>query len=448
MGSVRHNPFQIEEKAGQWVWVVGGGILQLPLIREARRRGYKALVTDGNPEAPGAHVADAIFPISTYDIEQHETTAQDLAEWELVGIDRPTIKTPAAILTAGADVGPTVSAVAEVLGLPAAPLDVAMRCRNKALMRSSLDSPHPVYHIMPVASPAPDSVWEAAAWAKRVVPYPAVVKPLEECGSRGLSVATDAFSLRRSVKHAGAACRRGHDFCLVEQALRGPEGAMDFFVEGGEVVLANAAWRFFRRGRMGWERGHINPWHPPKEALKVAREAARKLGVTWGPFKVDVKNDPRYGWCVLEAATRLSGGFDHNCTAVHGPGTDVTGAMLDVALGMTLDRGKLKPRLTCDPFQKVLEHGSSHITYSEFPYHAFSCALAPDFAPGTVREWRLDEALEVEGVKDIIVLREHDIPPPEHCAARPLFVVASAPTWFGAVRGAVEAGRRVEVMYG
>ena len=78
---------------------------------------------------------------------------------------------------------------------------------------------------------------------------------------------------------------------------------------------------------------------------------------------------------------------------------------------------------------------------------SYACALAPDLEPGPVKEWRLDAARPHPGVRDVVVLREEVIPPPEHCASRALFVIAVGRTWFGAVRRAVEAGRKVEVVY-
>ena len=391
--------------------------MQLPLIRALRWRGYKVLVTDGNPECPGARLAGQYEPLSTYDVHAHQLLAEQLTRYPYVA------RKPVAVLTAGADVGPTVSAVAEVLGLPAASLETATRCRNKALMRAALGAERPVWLGMPFNEADPPKRWEDRAWASNAVPYPCVVKPLEEAGSRGVSTARDAFGLRRAIKHAQAADRQGHDFCLVEQLLRGPDVATDFFVEDGELVFAGAAWRFFRRDRFGHERGHVALHGLPVELLELAQDAARKLGVERGPFKLDVKRDDRYGWCVLEAATRLSGGFDHMGTGA-AIGRDATGVMIDVALGGKVDRGKLE------------QTDGVH-----------ACALAPDLEPGPVKEWRLDAARSHPGMRDVVVLCEEVIPPPQHCAARPVFVIAAGQSWREAVRRAVEAGRKVEVVY-
>ena len=37
----------------EFVWVVAGGIMQVPIIKEAQSRGYKVVVSDRNPKAPG-----------------------------------------------------------------------------------------------------------------------------------------------------------------------------------------------------------------------------------------------------------------------------------------------------------------------------------------------------------------------------------------------------------
>lgn len=398
--------------------------MQVPYVAEARRRGLNVVVTDANPNCACASLADEFYRLDTYAEKAHECLARELRD----GHDF------AAVLTAAADVGPTVSRVAQTLGLIAEDLDVARRARNKAVMRTLCDFPHPVYFTMPKSANNPDRVWERLAKAKGIPPYPCIVKPLEECASRGSSLVRSNGELVLAVQKADEADRQGHAFVLVEEALTGPEVAMDFLVEqdddGVHLVFANAAWRLFRRGRFGIEAGHINPWGPWdagidefRRAVAVVAAAANRLGVTKGPFKADMKRDPRYGWCILETATRLSGGFDHVTTSPLATRRAVVSAMFEWALTGKVDRNSL--------------------AFGEGPTQ-YACAYAPEFAPGKIKEWKLPDASPAMG---FIVLEHDEIKPSEHCATRPLFIIALGTTGWEALKNAVKAGKLVEVEY-
>ena len=76
----------------EWIWIIAGGLMQVPLIKEAQSRGYKVCVSDQNPRAPGCSIADQVVELSTYDIQGHIDAAESMTH------------KPAAVLTAGADV--------------------------------------------------------------------------------------------------------------------------------------------------------------------------------------------------------------------------------------------------------------------------------------------------------------------------------------------------------
>ena len=50
------------------LFILGGSVLQLPAILEAKRMGLEVGVADMNPNAVGVAYADAFFPVSTTDI--------------------------------------------------------------------------------------------------------------------------------------------------------------------------------------------------------------------------------------------------------------------------------------------------------------------------------------------------------------------------------------------
>ena len=215
-------------------------------------------------------------------------------------------------MSAGADIGPTVSALADEFGLPAVDYEVAVRVRNKAEMRKTLELDYPVWLVLPYNDISPEMSWKNQCKRYGVDPYPCVIKPLEKAGSRGVSLVRNPFDWYRAEKSARNAdldCR----YYLVEQYIENDftEVATDNFVlPGGKIVYANAVKRYFSKDIFGLELGHINPFKLNTEMKRKISFAVKKLGVDFGPFKCDFIYNENYGWVIAECATRLSGGFD------------------------------------------------------------------------------------------------------------------------------------------
>jgi hypothetical protein len=52
---------------------------------------------------------------------------------------------------------------------------------------------------------------------------------------------------------------------------------------------------------------------------------------------MDLIHDARYGWCLLECATRWSGSFDHTLGAQWATGRNLSATLVDYALGRAFD---------------------------------------------------------------------------------------------------------------
>lgn len=311
----------------EWVWIVGGGQMQLPMAQEIKRRGYALIITDGDENCSVRPLADKFACISTYDIVGHICYLNKLRQ---VGIS---IR---AVLTDAADVGLTVSYLAQQLGLPAATLGAAEVVNHKAKLRAALEYPHPVYKSFyaPEDCTTLADEWEYHAANQGIPPYPCVIKPADNCASRGITRVYTPHALLGAVERAREHSRALVPTILIEECLQGQEYAFDFLVREcrvwqGElrpwkvcselqVTYLNGAKRLF--GEFGIETGHINPIVADKQVLELARDIVGKTGLDQGPFKMDLIDDPRYGLCVLECATRLSGGWDHTHSGVMATG--------------------------------------------------------------------------------------------------------------------------------
>lgn len=385
----------------KFVWVIAGGIMQLPLIEEIKSRGYKVFCTDGNPKCPGANKADQFVELDTYDVYGHLDLAASMTD------------KPVAVLTAGADVGPTVSAVAEELSLPAVGYDIAKRVRNKAAMRDTLNARHPAYKVFPFTDETPHSTWANYCRFRGIEPYPCVVKPLEKAGSRGLTLLQSPWAWTGAILRAKTADAGMNRHFIVEKRLYGPEIATDNFVVDGKVKYATAVYRKFSKKIFGLELAHVT-YDPPQEVKNMIKAAAVSLGVNWGPFKVDFIHDREYGWVITECATRLSGGFDHMYAAPAATGKDITGFMLDMALGK-------KPNVR-----------SLYNTKKQY-----ACVYSPVLPEGTRTDW-----IQIDKEHDWLkyVFKPKVVAPKlEDCSDRSLFYITVGDT-------ACEAYKRAKIV--
>lgn len=167
----------------EWVWIIAGGLLQIPLIKEAQGRGFAVLVTDRDTEAPGCRLADKVIPLDTYDFKKHRNLALVLNV------------RPKAVLTAGADVGMTVSAVAEALFLHAVTFETAQRVNNKAKLRETLHETsrcqeHPNSLVVHMEGTTANMMrhWKTISQEEGSFALPVVVKPADNSATRGMSL--------------------------------------------------------------------------------------------------------------------------------------------------------------------------------------------------------------------------------------------------------------------
>ncbi|MGH3041011.1 MAG: hypothetical protein ACRDNG_04605 [Gaiellaceae bacterium] len=292
--------------------VLGGGPAQLGLTRAARERGLYVIACDRDPTAVGFEFADRRAVVSVED----EAAISQLARAERVdGIIAPGIDWPVSI----------AARIAAHAGLPhpVAP-DTALLTVLKHRQRRCL-AEHGV----------PQPRWEAATAADGGLPLPAVVKPVDRQGQKGLAVVEDEAELADAIAAAIGASRNG--LALVEELVPGPEVTVNAFSVRSVFHPLTVTDRLTAGGEaFGVALAHAWPSaHAVDEAVEAARLAADALGVTDGPTYTQIVLGPE-GPRVMELAARLGGGHDAELCRV-ALGIDLNGLALAAALGEPLD---------------------------------------------------------------------------------------------------------------
>ncbi len=348
------------------ILILGAGIMQEPAVRIARRKGWRVILADGNPQAPARSMADQFECIDLKD--RHGLLAFARSTREGSGLD--------GVFTAGTDFSSSVAWVAEKLVLPGIPYGTAMKATDKCLMRGAFASsgvPSPLFSSW-------SGIGDPGATLLPGMTFPLVVKPVDNMGARGVKRVEDAAELAEACRAALPLSRSSR--VIIEEFMEGPEFSLDAIVYKGAVTVCGVADRLIRFPPSFVEMGHTMPTNVGAKTVRALEDVfiagIRAIGIDNGAAKGDIKLTAK-GPMVGEIAARLSGGYMSGWTFPLASGVEVTEAALNIAVG--LPPGELSPR-----FRKV-------------------CAeRALISIPGIVNEVEgAEEARKVNGVEEIFL---------------------------------------------
>ncbi|NWG45332.1 MAG: ATP-grasp domain-containing protein [Alphaproteobacteria bacterium] len=316
--------------APRTILIISGGVEALPGIERARALGFRVAVSDGNPRAPGAALADHFLEASTYDPAATAAAAQGLvaAGVRLCGV-----------LSVGADVPVTVATVAQRLGLPGLDLETARICADKLAMKRHFEKAGvPVPWFAPVATRRDLAI--ALAERGRTL----VLKPVDSRGSRGVirvTARTDlAWALAEALSYSPS--KR----LLVEDYIPGAQISTESLIIEGRTLTPGFSDRNYERlGEFGpffvEDGGDLPSRLPParQEAIRrLIEETATALGMRSGTLKGDVVWDNASDRpLIIEVAPRLSGGYFCSHEIPLNTGVDFLGIAIRLAAGESVD---------------------------------------------------------------------------------------------------------------
>ena len=311
------------------ILILGAGIMQIPGIKIARRKGWRVIVADGNAEAIGRSLCDRFEVMDLKDRDGLLSLARSCSS--RFGLD--------GVFTAGTDFSSSVAWVAEKMGLPGISFATAMRATDKCLMRQAFQA---------AGVPSPRfTCWQGEGdpvSALSGLDFPLVVKPVDNMGARGVRRVDSEVELLQACRSALPLSRSSR--VIIEQYMSGPELSLDAVVYRGKVTVCGVADRHICFPPSFVETGHTMPTDLPEATVRGIEEVfaagIKAIGIDNGAAKGDIKLTPD-GPMVGEIAARLSGGYMSGWTFPLSSGVEVTEAAMNVAVG--LPPGDLTPRL-------------------------------------------------------------------------------------------------------
>jgi biotin carboxylase len=396
------------------VLFVGAGRHQRNAILRAKELGLRVLAVDRNEAALGLAEADVRFVVDFSDVE---AVLAAVADEEFDGV-----------LTVSADRAvPVVAAIAEARGLPGIGTGTAHLMTHKVAMRRRLAEdgvPQPRFAAIRILSERYRAAEE--------VGFPAVLKPADSGGQRGIFVVESVGEIEAHLHEALLASPTRE--AILEEYVEGTEMNGIVIARGGEATTLTLSDRMRPPG-VGFGVGWIHVYPPTidpdqlAESEQIASRAVRALGLQTGIAfpQLIAADDGRV--IVVEVAARIPGGQMSDLVR-HAVGVDLVEVQLRMALGEELPDALVSPA-----FRQPLAI-------------RFLTAAPGPLTPGRVtRVGSLEKVLAFPGVvqADTYIVEGEVIRPVRLDGDRRGYVIAVANTNLEALDRAEAAARLIDV---
>lgn len=279
------------------ILLLGGAAQQTPALVTARRLGYSTILCDYLPHNPGQNHADKFYQVSTTD----QTSVLEVARQEKISGILAYASDPAAL---------TAAFVAEQLGLPGNPYSSVEILTNKDKYRT-FQAQHGF--CTPKAR-GYDSI-EVARRDIAGYRLPALIKPVDSSGSKGVSLLTRPEELADQAKMA-LSFSRSQRF-IIEEYIK----QKDYQIAGdGFVVDGQLVFRCF--GNDHFDSTNANPLVPIAASFpyigsrrlqnKIHKEIQRLislLNISLGALNFDIRIDNDENVFLMEIGPRNGGNY-------------------------------------------------------------------------------------------------------------------------------------------
>lgn len=358
--------------------IIGGGIMQLPVIKQAQKMNLQVWVVDGNPKCMGfKYILENRQKMNDNGYNLHTLTVDISSEDEVFEKIRTVFQKsrPNGILTVGTDYSRTVSKVGDYYRLATLPYSLSSILTNKYLMRKELSNAGFAQPRFKCIASADEFVGCLEYFTTLVDAV--VIKPVDSMGARGvkllelkkLNQGNKSSVVRDYLDDYYNALRFSRSKTVImEEKISGKEYSLDALVFGdisdeasGHIQITGVADRIIEHSPYFVETGHVIPSRQPvavvgklEAGFKAAvrslvsrstygsadgKKEKQKKGegsdqqTIAGAFKGDVFFTDDEEVVVGEIAGRLSGGYMSGYTYPLSTGVNLMEAAIHIALG-------------------------------------------------------------------------------------------------------------------
>jgi biotin carboxylase len=308
-------------KGEKKIAIIGASYLQLPLVLKVREMGYKSICFAWEEGSVCKEICDKFYPVSILD---------QVKILEICNIEKIS-----AITSISSDLAvPTMSYIADKLGLIGNSIESSLVCTNKYLQRKALYNSN---ILMPEFENLKNIPEETIKTRFR---FPVIIKPVDRSGSKGVVVVKDRDNISNEIEYA-----RKESLC--------GEVIIEEFIDGEEISVESVSWEgkhnilaYTDKVTTGFphfvELEHHQPskfWksHLHDKILSTVKNSLDTLGVKYGASHSELiitKDGKVY---VTEIGARMGGDFIGSNLVMLSTGFDFLKAIIEISLNQKPD---------------------------------------------------------------------------------------------------------------
>lgn len=296
------------------VLFLGGAYAQIPIIQEAKNRGWYIITCDYLPDNPGHKLADEYYNVSTTDFQGVLELAKQ-------------VKPDFVIAYASDPAAPTAAYVSEQLGLPGNAYKSVQLLSEKDLFRNFLlengfNTPRSISII-------DDNDISKA----NLLNFPIIVKPTDSSGSKGVTKVDSSSEIKKAVDYALSFSRNKRAIAeeFIDNSLGDIHG--DGFVIDGKLAFSylgdhiyNSKSNIFNPCGTTWP-SKISE----KKIFQLEQDVDKLIqvsGFSNGPINIEARINKEGKAFIMEIGPRSGGHFVPQAIK-YGTGFDMVKAILD-----------------------------------------------------------------------------------------------------------------------
>lgn len=304
------------------ILIIGAGFLQDFVIQKAKQMGYETLTVDADPHAIGFTHADKYKVINII----NEKACLEYAQKEQID----------GVLTAATDYGVLTAAyIAQEMGIPGIPYNVAKLIKNKYRVRKCLYE----HHVDDTKQSYEIDSKTNIEKIKYDLPYPVIVKPCDGSGSRGTSRVDNPSNLDEACQYAMDDSITNK--VIIEPFIIGKEYGAESLVINGKVYVLAIMKKWMTNLPYYSELGHAIPSgldiDIEKKVIYCVKQAIKALGINFGSVNMDMIITDEGKIHIVDIGARMGGNMIGSCIVPYGTGIDYVGNMIRNAVGDEID---------------------------------------------------------------------------------------------------------------
>ncbi|OQY37994.1 MAG: hypothetical protein B6229_07120 [Spirochaetaceae bacterium 4572_7] len=299
------------------IHILGGGPGQISAIKRAKDRGFKVIVSDLDPNAPGIELSDYKSYASTFDEKAVLNDASKFGSSYLMttGTDQPVL---------------TAAIVSKKLNLPyfLTP-EQALIVTNKKVMKNSMRDVN--IPTMPFVILKEDFTDDDI----KDLNFPLVIKPLDSQGQRGVLKVDTPTQIRKNFKTVLSFSRENE--ILAEEYYPSDEITVSGWVDNGEtkILMVTDRVTIDNGPHLGVCISHRYPsifQNRMNEIKTVVNNLTKMIGLKNGPIYFQILGGEK-GFIVNEIACRLGGAYEDEFIPLM-TGVPIMDIMIDMSSGI------------------------------------------------------------------------------------------------------------------